>query len=529
MICSNGMTTAQILVYSAAVVTGLFNTWLAITVFRQNPTHRTNQLLTAYIIIYNLFLQTVSIIIVSAESNYAVALLGFRLAFFLGLAAPIYYLFVQSYLGTQHRNLLSWMILPYAITVIITPLFAYQGIINLVWRPTASYFILKPTWSIYLGIGLNIAYYWAASRALLTHRETEPIPMERNRLIYLAIAPIFTVIGILLSTTPALYYLPWDIFGTTLTMALIAYAVLRYELLDVHVVVKETLIYSTIVGGVMTTLAVLAYITSATSNVQSFNFITLPTLFMVLVTATLIYIIYQRKEQLIRLLQEERELRNTNEELITVASHNLRTPLTSIRGNLQLLVEDKTQTPTNIKSIQNMVLATNKLGLLIESMLALSHISEQNPNTTEKIDLAKATNQIISDYTESFQIKGVKHVFTHPTKRTYAHGETNLIKTAIANLVDNALQYTKKGSVTILIEEESNLIKLSVTDTGIGIKPHEQNLLFKKFSRLESSTSGGAGLGLYTTKLIIETFGGQLGVESEFGTGSTFWFTLPKA
>jgi signal transduction histidine kinase len=107
------------------------------------------------------------------------------------------------------------------------------------------------------------------------------------------------------------------------------------------------------------------------------------------------------------------------------------------------------------------------------------------------------------------------------------------ITEAIVNLVSNAVKFTQKGGITIKVFRKSRkFIQIEVTDTGIGIKEEDQKKLFKKFYQIERKTfatqeGSGTGLGLSITKEIVKLHGGRIGVISQLGKGSTFWFTLP--
>jgi signal transduction histidine kinase len=100
----------------------------------------------------------------------------------------------------------------------------------------------------------------------------------------------------------------------------------------------------------------------------------------------------------------------------------------------------------------------------------------------------------------------------------------------VNNLLTNAIKYSPAdGTVTVAIEQLQNYIRISISDNGIGIIPSRQGLIFEKFSRAHESSQkyAGLGLGLYISSQIIAAHGGEIGVQSELGNGSTFWFTLP--
>jgi signal transduction histidine kinase len=106
------------------------------------------------------------------------------------------------------------------------------------------------------------------------------------------------------------------------------------------------------------------------------------------------------------------------------------------------------------------------------------------------------------------------------------------IHEAMTNLVDNAIKYTQKGSVDIILSGDKTNVTFTVKDTGIGISADEQRHMFEKFYRVENSatiTTGGTGLGLYITRNLVELYGGRIWVDSALGQGSSFSFSLPLA
>ena len=110
------------------------------------------------------------------------------------------------------------------------------------------------------------------------------------------------------------------------------------------------------------------------------------------------------------------------------------------------------------------------------------------------------------------------------------NGDKRRTKQVIMNLVSNAVKFTDRGEIEIKVRKEDKRVKVSVTDTGIGIKKENMEKLFKQFSRIyveDKPVTEGTGLGLYLSKKIVDLLGGQIKAKSEFGKGSKFTFTFP--
>ncbi|KKP59869.1 MAG: Sensory transduction histidine kinase [Candidatus Gottesmanbacteria bacterium GW2011_GWA1_34_13] len=196
------------------------------------------------------------------------------------------------------------------------------------------------------------------------------------------------------------------------------------------------------------------------------------------------------------------ELDKLKDEFVSLASHELRTPMTAIKGSLSTILDGYTgQINASTKEFLTAAFNENdRLIRLVNNLLNISRIEAGRITfTITKIDLDKL-------------IKEVKEI--------------------LINLIGNALKFTHQGGVTVSVFEKDNMITTAVSDTGHGIAKEDQDLLFKKFSQVKGSyakQSGGTGLGLYISKKMIEGMKGNIWLESEVGKGSTFYFSLPKA
>ena len=209
-------------------------------------------------------------------------------------------------------------------------------------------------------------------------------------------------------------------------------------------------------------------------------------------------------------------------------SHEIRTPLNAIVGFSGLLptVEEPEEKEEYITIIEN----NNKLLLqLVGDILDLSKIES---GTLEFAYLPKHLGEILHGIKCSLQArteeKGLTFSLMNPMPDCCIETDGNRLSQVITNLLTNAIKFTDKGGVTFgyTLEKEENMLRVYVTDTGCGIQEDKVGTVFNRFVKLNSFAQG-TGLGLSICQMIVEHMGGKIGVESEYGKGSTFWFTLP--
>ncbi len=220
-------------------------------------------------------------------------------------------------------------------------------------------------------------------------------------------------------------------------------------------------------------------------------------------------------------------------------SHELRTPLNSIIGFTDLLLTQDLGPPLSGQQRDFLdTVARNGRHLLelINELLDLQRIAagrmELKP---EAVDLAA----LLADATGSVHAQAQKHrhalVVTPPPPDLRVHADRGRVRQVLLNLLSNAIKFTPDGGHITVAAGPVNggsEVRIAVTDTGIGIAAEDQPKLFQEFSQLDASASRkyeGTGLGLALSRRLIELHGGAIGVVSEMGKGSTFWFTLPQA
>ncbi len=234
-------------------------------------------------------------------------------------------------------------------------------------------------------------------------------------------------------------------------------------------------------------------------------------------------------------VSERREVERMKKEFVSTVSHELRTPLTSIRGSLTLLaVGAMGQLPDQVKKVVS-IAERNTIRLIglindildIEKLEAgkLDMVFENTPLT----NILERSEQAVSAFASN---NGVT-LDMQPTNFV-VHADGDRLVQVIVNLVSNAVKFSPKGAAVTVVcrEEEGGMVEVQVIDRGRGIPESFKNRLFQRFQQVEASDAkkkGGTGLGLAICKGIVEQHGGSIGVESEEGRGSTFWFRVPKA
>ncbi|HAH04541.1 TPA: hypothetical protein DCL28_03220 [Candidatus Komeilibacteria bacterium] len=253
-----------------------------------------------------------------------------------------------------------------------------------------------------------------------------------------------------------------------------------------------------------------------------------------------------------RNLQYYNEIQNANEELkqanirlqqldkaksefLSIASHQLRTPLTGIKGYLSMIVEgDYGKVPEKIRRIlEEVFLNSDRLTRLVNIFLNVSRIeSGRFDLNLKESDMVELINEVVTELKPSASQRQLKLTFHKPKiLLPMMKIDRDKIKDVVLNLTDNAIKYTPEGRVDINISREDHHLKISVTDTGVGISTDEVTKLFEKFVRgsgIAQVDTSGSGLGLYIAKKIVEAHQGSIWAESAGkGQGSTFSFTLP--
>ena len=238
----------------------------------------------------------------------------------------------------------------------------------------------------------------------------------------------------------------------------------------------------------------------------------------------------------IRDVTAEREAMQMKNEFVSTVSHELRTPLTSIKGYIDLILDGEAGEVNEIQQEFLSIVKENsdRLVELINDMLDISRIeSGRIVLKVQPLDIAERVCGAVNTFKAVLDQQGRSIHVDVPDELPKAAGDPDRVGQVLINFISNAIKYSPEGGdVYVSADFEDDRVKVGIRDEGIGIAPEDQARLFTKFYRVDSSLTreiGGTGLGLSICKSIIELLGGEVGVDSEQGKGSTFWFTLPLA
>jgi two-component system aerobic respiration control sensor histidine kinase ArcB len=244
--------------------------------------------------------------------------------------------------------------------------------------------------------------------------------------------------------------------------------------------------------------------------------------------------------QMVKGIVEAKEVAESSkkikEDFLANMSHEIRTPMNGVIGMIDLLEKNTNPSVLQLEYLETIKSSSHSLLTIINDILDLSKLEANkmslllSPTSTHRAihhvkELFRAKAQeknisVVSEYGEGVP----EHILADGTR----------LKQVLSNYISNAIKFTDKGSVTVKIEvlsqhDKKMILKFSVIDSGIGMKENEIQQLFKAFNQLDSSSAKqyeGTGLGLAICKQIVSLFNGEVGVESDYGKGSTFWFTI---
>ncbi len=226
-------------------------------------------------------------------------------------------------------------------------------------------------------------------------------------------------------------------------------------------------------------------------------------------------------------------LERVRRDFVANASHELKTPITAIRGMTETILEDpQMDSETQRGFIERVHTQSLRLSQLVLDLLTISRLDNQQMNDQgQRFDLATIVRQSAVAVQEVCTMRQLLLELNLPAEPVLIPGDSQAMAQLVDNLLDNAAKYTQPhGKISATIDQQADSIRLVIADTGIGISPKYQSRIFERFYRVDAARSkelGGTGLGLSIVKHIAELHGGTVSVQSQLSVGTTFTVTLP--
>jgi|GEM_PF-2425924 len=229
------------------------------------------------------------------------------------------------------------------------------------------------------------------------------------------------------------------------------------------------------------------------------------------------------------------QMERAKQEFVSIAAHQLRSPITSILTATRVLkdFEAENLTTTQHQFMEMVIKETGKMHELVDFLLKITRAEAGTMTLApSEVKLKSLTSDLIREMGSTYKRKSIKIAITQePSKQPPVIVDKVALTQVITNLLSNAIEYSPEGSkILVSIVLNQDFVEYSVKDEGMGISPDDRDKIFNKFYRSDSAremSANGTGLGLPLAKSIVETWGGKIWVDSELGKGSTFHFTIP--
>lgn len=324
--------------------------------------------------------------------------------------------------------------------------------------------------------------------------------------------------------------------GMLIFLSGMSFAIVKFKTFNLKLLGSQILIFF---------LAVSVFSMLFIQRIEYVHYVSLGTLLIVIILGySLIKGVRKEREQLIKIEKLAKNLKSANDrlqlldqqksEFVSLASHQLRGPLTAIKGYISLVLDgDYGKISSDIKdALEKVQTSTNDLAILVGDYLDVSRIELGHMKYTfSMFALDDLLDEVIKEMRPTIEKAGLKLTISVDKLPSNAHGDRNKLKQVILNLMDNSIKYTPEGSLHVSLDRVTDHAILSIKDTGVGIPANVLPNLFQKFSRAPNASKTniiGTGLGLYVAKQIMNEHKGEIWAESEGeGKGSKFFMKLP--
>ena len=434
-------------------------------------------------------------------------------------------------------RILFYIFTAFVIFVSVWPSAMIQSIEKRLWGNEAiltSFYYIYTTYFIMCMIG-------AFGNFLQKSRKSDKLQKIQIKYVFIGtlIAAIWGVAFNLIFPLIGNYRLIWlGPYFTLIMVGLIAFAILKHHLMDVKVITTE--IFSILVSLVLLANALLSK--SLNNFILNFSLFLAISFFSLMLIRSVLKEVKTREElaalteKLQKANEELKKLDKAKSEFISIASHQLRTPLSIIKGFASMLEEGSYgQMNEKAKDILGKIgSSSDRLTRLINDLLDLSRMEGGRMKFEwEFIKMDELVQSVVEELAPQAEKKGVNFKWLNQTpEKMYVRADKEKLRQVVMNLIDNAIKYTPKGFVEVkLVKTPENMARLAVKDSGIGMDQEEINVIFGKFMRgkkVPRLWTEGVGLGLYVARKILEEHKGNVWAESEGeGKGSTFFVEIP--
>ncbi len=392
-------------------------------------------------------------------------------------------------------------------------------------------------YGIYIILGAFLGYYY-----LIKSFGSVKDKLKERQLIYIGLGTIFSItcgllFDIILPFTGNFSFYWLGPVLTTIFVISISYAIFKHHLFNIKVITTE--IFSIFISVAVLVDALIA--DSRLELILKLGIFVIVAIFSILLIRGVINEVSSREKitrmarSLKRANVELQKLDKAKSEFISIASHQLRTPLSIIKGFISMILEGFYGSVSDQAKdkLEKSLESNERLIKLVDHLLDLSHMEGGKMKFEfSKISLIKLVESSVEELELQAYKKKLKFVYHLPkAKEIFVRADEEKIRQVVINLIDNAIKYTAKGKIEIFLKKVGDKAVFSVKDTGIGIERGGIKHLFDKFIRGKKVAriwTEGVGLGLYIARLIIETHHGQIGVKSKGeNKGSEFWFKIP--
>lgn len=245
------------------------------------------------------------------------------------------------------------------------------------------------------------------------------------------------------------------------------------------------------------------------------------------------------KDEQIKKLEGEvkrwQEIHSVKSDIVSIGAHQIRTSLSAMKWIIKMFLDgDLGKLTPEQENLMRKAYEGNDRAISIVSELLLVNKTEDildKKYIFTKVDMTELMNNVLFDFSGEAYAKGIEIIFLKPERVHSANADKEKVRVVLQNLIENAIKYSvMHGKVFITLKELDGMMQISVKDTGVGISEEGKSKIFQKFYRdpeAEKQQVVGSGIGLFTSKKIVEDHGGTMWFESGEGEGTTFFFTLP--